>query len=200
MVTRHHSAGSEGHRIQAAVFPTHPLNDHIQRAQGASAGVKARIFHHDLAQQRQINRTAFRGAAIGAIGGGAAGGIAAATTSAGVGVAHGALAGAWVGGHLGHAIGSVVGGYRARKADRAMEHREHITSVDHALISVHNAKILTDPMYRAAHSRDYQALMGPQRAGGQHYANGGVGRRMPALAGGHGGGGGIHRDNHGRFA
>lgn len=196
---KHHSAASAGHPIRTAPpLVLHTTHANIQRAQAFAPHVKARVFHHDLATQHAIDRVSGRGALIGG-GVGAVAGGAAAAAAGGLGVGHGAFAGGSLGMTVGRGIGHMIGQRRATRADRAMEAHHGMTAHDHALVAVHNAKVMTDPMYRAAHAADHAAILGHRPGIDTATPH----PRGPAVrdAGRSGGsGGGLHRDNHGRFA
>lgn len=130
----------------------------IRRARGFTPTFKAQVAAHDAATlgRRRNNRH------TGITGGMAAGLVAGATAGAfmgGVGAVPGAVlgtaAGALLGGLGGHAVGTV----HKIRADLPFNREHGISWRDHSLITGHNARVLNDPMYRAANSRDHQAIL-----------------------------------------
>lgn len=199
MATKHHSAAAHGSPIRTAPpVVLHTTTANIHRAQAFAPHVKARIFHHDLATQHAIDRVSGRGALIGG-GLGAVAGGAAAAAAGGLGVGHGAFAGGSLGMTIGRGIGGMIGQRRATRADRALEAHHGMTAHDHALVAVHNAKVMTDPMYRAAHAADHHAIM-THLPGVDHATPHPRGSAVRDAGRSGGSGAGIHRDNHGRFA
>ncbi len=171
---------------QSRYVPPTRREQAIRRAQGFTPTFKAEVDRHDqhILGRRTANRHTgitgglAAGAAVGAAAGAFAGGV-----GAGPGAVFGAAAGALLGGLGGHAVGTV----RKVRADLPFNKQHGISMRDHALVTQHNARLMSDPIYRAAKGADHHAVMRGRQPKAQTVSTAGVG-------------GGIHRAPNGRFA
>lgn len=122
----------------------------IRRARGFTPTFKSQVDLHD--QHTTGRRTANRHTGI--TGGMAVGAATGAALGALPGAALGTAAGALIGALGGHAVGSA----RKLRADLPFNRQHGISMRDHSLIAQHNARVMNDPIYRAANAADHHAI------------------------------------------
>lgn len=141
----------------------------IRRARGFTPTFKAQVAAHDaatLGRRRNNRHTGITGGMAAGLVAGATAGAFMGGVGAGPGAVLGTMAGALLGGLGGHGVGTV----HKIRADLPFNRDHGISMRDHSLITGHNARILSDPMYRAANARDHHAIL-KQREGATQRVN-----------------------------